>query len=123
MSKYGEHTPLYRQSEIYARQGVELSRSLLGHWVGAISELLRPLVDEIQRKVLQAGKVHGDDTPVQVQGPGSGKTRTGRLWAYVRDDRNAGSTYAPAVWFNDSPDRKGLHPQIYLKDYQGYSAG
>lgn len=119
MSKYGEHTPLYRQSEIYARQGVELSRSLLGHWVDAISELLRPLIDEIQRTVLQAGKVHGDDTPVQVQEPGSGKTRTGRLWAYVRDDRNAGSTEAPAIWFNYSPDRKGVHPKIHLKNYQG----
>lgn len=119
MSKYGEHTPLYRQSEIYARQGVELSRSLLGHWVGAVSDLLRPLVDEIQRTVLQPGKVHGDDTPVQVQEPGSGKTRTGRLWVYVRDDRNAGSTVAPAVWFSYSPDRKGVHPQTHLKDYQG----
>lgn len=107
------------QEEACPECGGELSRSLLGYWVGAVSDLLRPLVDEIQRTVLQPGKVHGDDTPVQVQEPGRGKTRTGRLWAYVRDDRNAGSTVAPAVWFSYSPDRKGVHPQTHLKDYQG----
>lgn len=62
---------------------------------------------------------YGEHTPVQVQEPCSGKTRTGRLWAYVRDDRNAGSTEAPAIWFNYSSDRKGVHPQIHLKNYQG----
>lgn len=119
VSKYAEHTPLYRQSEIYARQGVELSRSTLARWVGAVSDLLQPLVAEIQSSVLAAEKLHVDDTPVQVQEPGSGKTRTARLWAHVRDERNAGSIEAPAVWFNYTPDRKGIHPQTHLKEYRG----
>lgn len=119
VSKFAEHTPLYRQSEIYARQGVELSRSTLGRWVAAVSELLSPLVTEINRYVLHSTKVHGDDTPVQVQEPGNGKTRTGRLWTYVRDDRNAGSAEAPAVWFSYSPDRKGVRPQSHLASYRG----
>ncbi|EMO8247941.1 transposase, partial [Escherichia coli] len=65
------------------------------------------------------GKVHADDTPVNVLEPGQGKTRTGRLWVYVRDDRNAGSTMPAAVWFSYSPDRKGIHPQQHLADYRG----
>lgn len=119
VSKFAEHTPLYRQSEIYARQGVELSRSTLGRWVAAVSELLSPLVTEINRYVLHSAKIHGDDTPVQVQEPGNGKTRTGRLWTYIRDDRNAGSAEAPAVWFSYSPDRKGVRPQSHLASYRG----
>lgn len=90
-SKYAEHTPLYRQSEIYRRQGVELSRATLGRWTGAVAELLEPLYDVLRQYVLMPGKVHADDIPVPVQEPGSGKTRTARLWVYVRDDRNAGS--------------------------------
>ena len=84
-SKYADHLPLYRQSEIYARQGVELERSTLADWVGSASELLTPLVDALRRYVMAAGKVHGDDTPVPVLAPGNGKTKTGRLWTYVRD--------------------------------------
>jgi hypothetical protein len=79
--------PLYRQSEIYAREGVELSRSTLAEWVGQCHTLLRPLVDELKRHVLTAEKLHADDTPVPVLDPGQGRTRTGRLWTYVRDDR------------------------------------
>ena len=66
-----------------------------------------------------SGKVHADDIPVPVQEPGSGKTRTARLWVYVRDDRNAGSQMSPAVWFAYSPDRKGIHPQNHLAGYSG----
>ncbi|BBQ69279.1 IS66 family transposase [Klebsiella quasipneumoniae] len=98
-SKYAEHTPLYRQSEIYGRQGVELSRSLLSGWVDACCRLLSPLEEALQDYVLTDGKLHADDTPVQVLLPGNKKTKTGRLWTYVRDDRNAGSALAPAVWF------------------------
>jgi transposase len=119
VSKYGEHTPLYRQSEIYARQGVELSRSTLSRWVGAVSGLLNSLVTEIRQVVLGSKKIHVDDTPVQVQEPGRGETRTARLWAYVSDNRNAGSTQPPAVWFDYTRDRKGIHPQTCLKDYRG----
>lgn len=96
-AKFAEHTPHYRQSEIYRRQGVELSRATLGHWSGAVSELLEPLYDLLRQYVLMPGKVHTDDIPVPVQEPGSGKTRTARLWVYVRDDRNAGSELPPAV--------------------------
>jgi transposase len=118
-AKFAEHTPLYRQSEIYNRQGVVLSRGTLGRWSGAVSELLEPLYDTLRQYVLMPGKVHGDDIPVPVQEPGSGKTRTGRLWVYVRDDRNAGSLMPPAVWFAYSADRKGLHPQQHLAGYSG----
>ncbi len=82
---------------IYARDGVELSRSTLADWVGQCSALLRPLVEVVRRYVMGASKIHADDTPVPVLEPGTGKTRTGRLWMYVRDDRPAGSKDAPAV--------------------------
>ncbi|EBD2439369.1 IS66 family transposase [Salmonella enterica] len=117
--KYADHLPLYRQSEIYRRQGVDLSRATLGRWTGAVAELLEPVYDELRQYVLMPGKVHADDIPVPVQEPGSGKTRTARLWVYVRDDRNAGSEMPPAVWFAYSPDRKGIHPQNHLAGYSG----
>ncbi|WP_407243536.1 IS66 family transposase [Escherichia coli] len=118
-SKYAEHTPLYRQSEIYARQGVVLSRSVLSGWVDACCRLLAPLDEALQHYVLTDGKLHADDTPVPVLLPGNKKTKTGRLWTYVRDDRNAGSALAPAVWFAYSPDRKGIHPQTHLAGFSG----
>ncbi|EBB0023807.1 IS66 family transposase [Salmonella enterica] len=118
-SKYAEHAPLYRQSEIYARQGVVLSRSVLSGWVDACCRLLSPLEEALQQYVLTDGKLHADDTPVPVLLPGNKKTKTGRLWTYVRDDRNAGSPLAPAVWFAYSPDRKGLHPQTHLAGFSG----
>jgi hypothetical protein len=119
VSKYADHCPLFRQSEIYAREGVDLDRSTLAGWVGAASELLAPLVDALRRHVLSARKIHADDTPVPVLAPGSGKTKTGRLWTYVRDERAAGETTPPAVWFAYSPDRKGEHPRLHLKDFKG----
>jgi len=118
-SKYAEHTPLYRQSEVYARQGVVLSRSVLSGWVDACCRLLSPLDEALQHYVLSDGKLHADDTPVPVLLPGNKKTKTGRLWTYVRDDRNAGSSLAPAVWFAYSPDRKGIHPQSHLAGFSG----
>ncbi len=119
VSKYADHLPLYRQSEIYARYGVELERSTLADWVGGTSELLDPLVETLRRYVMAAGKVHADDTPVPVLAPGNGKTKTGRLWTYVRDDRPAGGIAAPAVWFAYSPDRKGEHPERHLRTFRG----
>jgi transposase len=119
-SKYADHLPLYRQSEIYARDGVELSRSTLSDWVGGCSQLLKPLVEALQDYVLSAEKLHADDTPVPVLQPGRGTTKTGRLWVYSRDDRAAaGGRDAAAVWFAYSPDRKGEHPQRHLKDFRG----
>jgi len=119
VSKYCDHQPLYRQSEIYARQGVELERSTMADWVGGCSRLLEPLVEALHRYVIAAGKLHADDTPVPVLAPGQGKTKTGRLWTYVRDDRPAGDSAAPAVWFTYSPDRKGEHPAQHLQKFRG----
>ena len=119
VSKFGDHLPLYRQSEIYARQGVEIERSTLAGWVGAASELLTPLLDALQKHVLGGAKLHADDTPIPVLAPGNGKTKTGRLWTYVRDDRPAGEDTAPAVWFAYSADRKGEHPRQHLKHFKG----
>jgi transposase len=119
VSKYADHLPLYRQSEIYARQGVEIERSTLAGWVGAASELLTPLLTALQKHVLGGTKLHADDTPIPVLAPGNGKTKTGRLWTYVRDDRPAGEDTAPAVWFAYSEDRKGEHPRQHLKHFKG----
>jgi transposase len=119
VSKYADHQPLYRQSEIYAREGIDLDRSTLAGWVGAASDLLAPLVDAVRKHVLAASKLHADDTPVPVLAPGLGKTKTGRLWTYVRDDRSSGDTAAPAVWFAYSPDRKGEHPKRHLDQFAG----
>ena len=120
VSKYCDHLPLYRRSrKIYARSGVELDRSTLAEWVGGSSELLAPLVGVLRRHVLSAGKLHADDIPVPVLAPGLGKTKTGRLWTYVRDDRPAGDRTPAAVWFAYSPDRKGQHPQAHLSNFTG----
>ena len=118
-SKFCDHLPLYRQSEIYGREGVELERSTLAKWVGEAHQLLQPLVEILRRYVMAAEKLHGDDTPVPVLAPGNGKTKTGRLWTYVRDDRACGHTAPPAVWFAYSPDRKGEHPQQHLSTFRG----
>src|SRR6516225_10361838 len=119
VSKYCDHLPLYRQSEIYARAGVPLERSTLAEWVGCCSRLMKPLVEVLRRHVMSAAKLHGDDIPVPVLAPGLGKTKIGRLWTYVRDDRPAGSTEAPAVWFAYSPDRKSEHPAKHLATFCG----
>lgn len=111
VSKYADHQPLYRQSESFAREGVDLDRPTLAGWVGAGSELLAPLIDEIRKPVLAGSKIHADDTPVPVLAPGNGKTKTGRFWTYVRDDRPAGLLVPPAVWFAYSEDRRGEHPR------------
>lgn len=119
VAKYCDHLPLYRQSGIYAREGVELQRSTLAGWVGQCNMLLRPLVATLQKHVLSGDKLHADDTPVPVLAPGEGKTKTGRLWTYVRDDRPAGQETPPAVWFAYSPNRRGEHPQAHLKSFKG----
>jgi len=119
VSKYADHLPLYRQSQIYAREGLDLDRSTLADWVGGASELLEPLVRSLGRYVMSATKLHGDDTPVPVLCPGRGTTKQGRLWTYVRDDRPAASTEPPAVLFRYSPDRKGERPKAHLTRFTG----
>jgi len=119
VSKYCDHAPLHRLSGIYAREGVAIDRSTMAGWVAQCEALLDPLVAALGRYVLAGEKVHADDTPVPVLAPGRGKTKTGRLWVYVRDDRPAASTDAPAAWYRYSPDRKGEHPQAHLAQYRG----
>src|SRR5260370_25319583 len=87
-------------------------------WVGRAAFELRPLVAAIGAHVLVADKIHGDDTPVSVLAPGTGKTKTGRLWAYVRDDRPFAGTAPPAVLYGYSPNRKGEHPRRHLQDFR-----
>ncbi len=102
-AKYCEHLPLYRQCEIFARQGVDLSRALLSNWVDACCRLMAPLDEALYRYVMDCHKLHTDDTPVPVLAPGRKKTKTGRIWTYVRDDRNAGSSDRPQ---RSSPSRR-----------------
>lgn len=120
VAKYCDHLPLYRQSEIYAREGVDLDRSTLCDWVGQAAWLLRPIIDEIRRHVFAAEKIHGDDTTVPVLSPGLGRTKTGRLWVYVRDDRPFCGTAPPAAAYFYSPDRAGEHPAAHLADFNGF---
>ena len=119
VSKYCDHLPFYRQSQIYARDGVDLDRATLADWGGAASALIEPLLGTLEEYVMGADKLHADDTPIPVLAPGTGKTKTGRLWTYVRDDRPAGSTDPPAVLFRYSPDRKGERPRAHLEAFRG----
>jgi transposase len=119
VSKYCDHLPLYRQSQIFRREGIPLERSTLADWVGGASSLLEPLVHALGQHVMAASKLHGDDTPVPVLCPGRGTTKQGRLWTYVRDDRPAGSSDPPAVFFRYTPDRKAIHPHSHLQDFTG----
>ena len=117
VSKYLDHQPIYRQCRIHERSGVELAESTVGDWVGEVHHLLRPLISTLRQYVLSAEKLHADDTPIAVLAPGTGKTKQARLWTYVRDDRPAGLSQAPAVWFAYSANRQGIHPQTHLKDF------
>jgi len=119
VSKYADHLPLYRQAQIYARQGVELERSTMAEWVAGSFRLVDPLIEALARYVMAADKLHADDTPVPVLDPGRGRTKTGRLWTYVRDDRPAGSKQAPAVLFRYAPDRRGERPKEHLVGFRG----
>jgi transposase len=116
-SKYGLHLPLNRQSAVYAREGIELDVSTLADWVGAAAATLMPLVLVIRAYVFAAERIHADDTTVPVLA--KGKTRTGRLWSYVRDDRPFGGCDPPAAVFFYSPDRGAKHPQQHLATYAG----
>ena len=116
-SKYGLHLPLNRQSAVYAREGVELDVSTLADWVGAAAATLMPLVTEIRGHVFAAERIHTDDTTVPVLA--KGKTRTGRLWTYVRDDRPFAGPGPPAAVFFYSRDRGGERPERHLAGYAG----
>jgi transposase len=116
-SKYRAHLPLNRQSEIYAGEGIDLNVSTLADWVGAAAATLMPLVDAIRDHVFAAERIHADDTPVPVLA--KGKTKTGRLWTYVRDDRPFRGQAPPAALYFYSPDRGGQHPRAHLQSWTG----
>src|SRR5271155_1800557 len=120
VSKYTDHLPLYRQSEIYARDGLDLDRSTLSDWVGQAVWLMQPIIEGVRQHVFDAEKIHGDDTPVPGLEPGLGRTRTGRLWVYVRDDRPfCGDAPSAAAYFY-SPDRTGARPAAHLASFTGF---
>jgi len=115
--KFGQHQPLNRQSERYAREGVDLSLSTLADQVGVCAVALRPLYALIEAHVLSAARLHGDDTTVPILA--KGKTETGRIWTYVRDDRPFGGKDPPAALYCASRDRSGEHPERHLKSFVG----
>ena len=117
VEKYANHQPLNRQSEQYAREGIELSVSTMADHVGACAATLRPLYELIKAHVFAAERIHGDDTTVPVLA--KVRTRTGRIWTYVRDDRPFGGHAPPAAVFFYSPDRASLHPEQHLAGYSG----
>jgi len=119
VSKYDDHLPLYRQAEIFAREGVGLESSTLSGWVGATAAALTPLVDALAAEIMASDTLHVDDTPAPVLAPGTGKTKTGRLWGYVRDERPFAGARPPAALFGYSADRKGEHPRTHPKAFTG----
>jgi transposase len=126
VAKFDDHLPLYRQGEIYARQGADIPRSTLIDWCGQAVALLQPLVERIRTEVFRTDRLHVDDTPVRVLDPKvrqiRGKERgvkEGRIWTYVRDDRPWGGQDPPAVAYFFSPDRRGEHPRTHLQDFSG----
>ena len=120
VSKYCDHLPLHRQSDIFARAGVELDRSTLADWVGRMAFHLSPIADAIARHVREGPALHADDTPVPVLDPGRGKTKTGRLWVAVRDERAWGSGVPPAVFYRYSADRKSEQAEALLAGCRGF---
>ena len=120
VSKYADHLPLYRQSQIYAREGIDLDRSTMADWVGRSTALLEPLADEIGRMVRRGNALFADDTPVKMQAPGQKKTKTARVWTYVRDERPWSGSSPPCAWYQFTIDRKGAHPVSHLAGYRGW---
>lgn len=119
VSKYCDHQPLYRQAQIFARHGVRLNRSTLANWVGGASWWLEALHDRLAKHVFASGKLFADDTPIPVLDPGRGRTRTGRLWVYARDDRPWGGSDPPAAVYFYSPDRRAERPAGHLDGFSG----
>jgi transposase len=117
VSKYADHCPLYRQSQIYAREGIDLDRSTLADWVGRSTALLAPLADAIGRHVRAGQAIFADDTPIKMQA--KGKCATARVWTYVRDERPWGGGDPPAAWYQFTTNRKGEHPSGHLASYKG----
>ncbi len=119
VSKYCDHTPLYRQAQIFARHGVRIERSTLAGWVGGACWWLEPLQARLAAHVFASTKLFADDTPLPVLDPGRGRTKTGRLWVYARDDRPWAGPDPPAAVYFYSPDRKAERPAAHLEGFQG----
>ncbi|MFZ5504839.1 MAG: IS66 family transposase [Pseudomonadota bacterium] len=119
IGKYANHLPLYRQAQIYARQGIELDRSTLADWVGRAAWFLRPLHERLLEHLKTSTKLFADETTAPVLDPGRGRTKTGQLWAYARDDRPWSGTAPPAVAYVYAPDRKSDRPVQHLKGFSG----
>ncbi len=118
VNKYADHLPLYRQSQIFGREGIDLDRSTLADWVGKSAALLEPLADAIGRHVLKGRAIFADDTPIRMQA--KRKCATARIWTYVRDERPWSGDDPPAAWYQFSVDRKGEHPAKHLAKYKGW---
>jgi len=119
IQKYCNHLPIYRQHQIYLREGVEIAQSTMTGWAGSCVRLLQPLIEQLQQEIFASSHLHADDTPVKVLAPGLGKTKTGRIWVYARDGRPHGDKTPPAVCYFYSPDRKGERPREHLQDFRG----
>jgi transposase len=119
VSKYCDHTPLYRQAQIFARHGARIERSTLAGWVGGACWWLEPLQARLAAHVFASTKLFADDTPIPVLDPGRGRTKTGRLWVYVRDERPWAGPDPPAAVFFYSPDRKAVRPAAHLENFKG----
>ena len=120
VSKFADHLPLYRQSQIYAREGVDLDRSTMADWVGKSTALLEPLAEAIAKRAKDGATLFADDTPLKMLAPGNKKTKTARIWAYVRDERPWSGQSPPCVWYQFTVDRKGERPVKHLSAYQGW---
>ncbi|CAN5294303.1 hypothetical protein BH10PSE11_BH10PSE11_18780 [soil metagenome] len=119
VAKYCDHLPLYRQSQIFARHGVELDRSTLANWVGGACWWLEPLQARLAEHIFSSQKLFADDTPIPVLDPGRGRTKTGRLWVYARDDRPWSGADPPAAVYFYSPDRRAERPASHLAQFRG----
>jgi transposase len=119
VSKYADHLPLYRQAQIYARQGINLDRSTLADWVGRAAFMLRPVHERLLCVLKSSAKLFADETTAPVLDPGRGRTKTGQFWAYARDDRPWGGADPPGVVYVYAPDRKADRPIAHLTGFKG----
>lgn len=120
VSKYCDHLPLYRQSQMMAREGVDIDRSTLAGWVGRSAYLLERLTERVKHHVFQSPAIFADDTPIGLLAPGTGKTKMARMWIYSCDQRPWAGDHQPAAWYQFTPDRQGQRPQKHLTGYRGF---